>query len=457
MTRVRPLLLVVTFAGAAAAGAARADGARLQGVASCAATACHNANGPPGSQGSEYTTWAAADPHARAYRVLFEERSVRMAKNLKLPGGRPEKADLCLNCHVYPNLSSHVSRSERFRPGDGVGCEACHGAAEQWLSTHYLDGPGKEGMANTKDLRVRAEVCVRCHVGAGDMDVNHDLIAAGHPRLRFEYGAYLASYPGKHWKTQRDRDRYPDLEARAWVLGQLVSAEAALKLLSHRADKAREGGKPWPEFAEYNCAACHHGLTGERGRQERGFGPWTAGSLPWGTWYYPLLPTLDQQMPGKGAKDALQNLKKLLRARVPDEKRVADEAGKAAKVLRDWLESLNLDKPETNPALLKRRYDRLLADLAADGQGLAAAKAGKDRAPANWDGATQLYLGLAALRHGLSDLGETRQGFKEDLQDLRRHLEKAFPEERDQLYNSPSRFEPAEVEKALRRIRERLK
>jgi hypothetical protein len=384
-----------------------------------------------------------------------------MAKNLKLAEGRPDKAGLCLSCHVYPNLSFDLSRSERFRLGDGVGCEACHGAAEKWLGTHYLDGPGKEGMTNTKDLRVRAEVCVRCHVGDGDMDVNHDLIAAGHPRLRFEFGAYLASYPGKHWKTSEDRRRNPDLEARAWVIGQLVSGEAALKLLSHRADKARRDNRtPWPEFAEYNCAACHHNLTGERGRQERGFGPWTAGALPWGTWYYPLLPTLDRLMPGKDAKDVLQKLNQLMRVRVPDEKQVADEAGKTARILRGRLNDLKLEMPETDPALLTSRYQPLLTALARDEQGLAATKADKDRDPANWDGATQLYLGLAAVRHGLSDLDEkwkVRPGLKEAIQELRQHLEKAFPEERDKLYNSPSRFNPAEVEKSLRQVQERLK
>jgi hypothetical protein len=459
MNRVRPFLLLMMLAGVASApSVAKADHAAsplLQGVASCAATACHNANGPPGSKGSEYTTWAVSDPHARAFRVLFEERSVRMLKHLQLAEGRPEKAVLCLRCHVYPDLSSP---SERFRLNDGVGCESCHGAAEKWLSTHYLDNPGKDGMTNTKDLRVRAEVCVRCHVGDGDMDVNHDLIAAGHPRLRFEYGAYLANYPGKHWKTSQDRKCYPDLEARAWVIGQLVSAEAALKLLKHRADGAQgKDGKPWPEFAEYNCAACHHDLTGKLDRQERGFGPRNARELPWGTWYFPLLPTLERQMPGKGPKDSLRQLNQLMRVRAPDEKQVADEAGKAAKVLRDWLNDLNLEKPETNPMLLKNRYQHLLAALAGDEQGLAAAKAEKDHDPANWDGATQLYLGLAAVRHGLSDLGENRPGLKEALLDMRSLLEKAFTEKRDQLYNSPTQFKPAKVEEALRRIQERLK
>src|SRR5262249_30811062 len=147
------------------------------------------------------------------------------------------------------------------------------------------------GFHDTKNLRSRAEACIRCHVGDREMDVNHDLIAAGHPRLRFEYGAYLANYP-KHWKESADRARNPDHQARAWLIGQLVSARASLRLLAHRAEA---GGKPWPEFSEYNCAACHHDLGGkERG----GLGSRQAGDLPWGTWYLALVPELARRAPG---------------------------------------------------------------------------------------------------------------------------------------------------------------
>ena len=42
------------------------SGLQLQGVGSCSAAACHGYNGPKGSKGSEYTTWAGPDKHSRA-------------------------------------------------------------------------------------------------------------------------------------------------------------------------------------------------------------------------------------------------------------------------------------------------------------------------------------------------------------------------------------------------------
>src|SRR5262249_17333411 len=197
---------------------------------------CHHANGPRGSPRSEYTTWATYDPHARAGTTLFGKKSLTIEKNFKgladLADAHPEKDLLCLNCHVQPRLTEAAARHERFSLIDGVGCEACHGPAEKWVSRHYTDewrGKTAEekarlGMTNTRDLRVRAEVCVACHVGSGDSDVNHDLIAAGHPRLRFEFGAYLANYP-RHWSETKDKEGRADFEAQAWLIGQAVSAQ----------------------------------------------------------------------------------------------------------------------------------------------------------------------------------------------------------------------------------------
>lgn len=468
MNRLRSLLLLAAVTGTTCAWVARparatqegapdpsGGGARLQGVASCAAAACHNANGPPGSRGSEYSAWAAYDPHSRAYRVLFDERSRRMVKNLRrledVNKAHPEKECLCLGCHVFPHYSDQTAANERFSLGDGVGCEACHGAAERWLTSHYrrklTEAEKPElGMNRTRDLRVRAETCVRCHVGDGEMDVNHDLIAAGHPRLRFEYGAYLAGYPGKHWRTAADRDRNRDLEGRAWVLGQLVSAEAALKLLGHRAAGAKaDDGKPWPEFAEYECAACHHALTGKNERQRRGSGNGPVGTFAWGTWYYPLLPILGEQLPGRRGTELLTKLDGLMRARVPPEDDVTQQARKAAEVLHT-----RLDEAE-RVTWTRDRYRELLTALASDKQG---------SADATWDGAAQRYLGIAAVYNGLSDLDapfKARPGLKDAILGLRRHLEDAFPEGRDKLYNSPSRFDPATVAKQLRQIQGSLK
>jgi hypothetical protein len=141
---------------------------------------------------------------------------------------------------------------------------------------------------------------------------------------------------------------------------------------------------------------------------------------------------------------------------VPHAKQVAYEASRTAEALHEWLDHLHLETREKNPPMLKERYQLLLAALAQDEHSLTAAKTATDHTPANWDSATQLYLGLAALRHGLSDLGDNRPGLKEALVSLRRHLEQAFPEEHDRLYNSPSRFNPAEIDIALRQIQEQL-
>src|SRR4051812_25959194 len=118
MRPARPLLLGLVVAGSFAWGArpqppragdtARSrPGGKAQGVASCAAAACHNGNGPRGSKGSEYGTWMAVDPHSRGYTVLFDKKSRQIARKLwpRTHGDKPhpEKERLCLSCHVFPD------------------------------------------------------------------------------------------------------------------------------------------------------------------------------------------------------------------------------------------------------------------------------------------------------------------------------------------------------------------
>jgi hypothetical protein len=421
----------------------------LQGVGSCSAASCHGYNGPKGSKGSEYTTWVTHDPHSRAYTVLFEERSRLIEKNLhqleRLALARPEKDPLCLSCHVYPAPDLETSpRHERFFEGDGVGCEACHGRAEKWLSTHYRVPKGTRqlpGMIDTRDLRTRAEVCVRCHVGEREMDVNHDLIAAGHPRLRFEYGAYLANYHFRHWKERDDTARDADHEARAWMIGQLVSARKALELLSYRAANAR---KPWPEFAEYNCAACHHNLTGKDENRPRGPGRLPVGALPWGTWYQPMVPILAAQLTPERELTVLKRLPELMSKRLPDRSTVVSAAQAGTRALEECLQAM------LRTGVGKERLEALLAELARSrGNNLA-----------TWESATQLYLGIAALHQALSDLDAaygTRPGTREAVRGLGAELQNAFSEKRENLYSSPSRFDPAAIERRLKEIEERLR
>ena len=92
------------------------------------------------------------------------------------------------------------------------------------------------GLTPLGDLSVRTRTCAGCHIGAPPLDglpvrnMNHDMIAAGHPQLHFEMGSFLANVP-KHW---RGRDEGPDFEARAWAVGQVASARAATRIIRWR-------------------------------------------------------------------------------------------------------------------------------------------------------------------------------------------------------------------------------
>jgi hypothetical protein len=244
----------------AAGAASAAHNLEWQGVASCASTACHGGNGPRGSKGSEYTTWVLDDRHTQAYQILFDDRSRLIEKNLRhlknVKEAHAEADQLCQRCHAM-NAENGPHR-DSFVRNDGIGCESCHGPAQEWLGLHYArdwrdkkpEEKRKLGYWPLKSLGERARLCVSCHVGDTEKQVNHDLIAAGHPRLNFEFGAFQAIMP-KHWREAGENAR-PDFEARAWAVGQVVSAQAALALLGHR---ARTTSSPWPEFAEYDCFA----------------------------------------------------------------------------------------------------------------------------------------------------------------------------------------------------------
>ncbi len=463
----RLLALTVTFVAALAVSARVAAQEApllrlgLRGAGSCAAAACHNAGDAPGYTGREYALALPRDPaesrmtldrHARAYDVLLDPRSRRIERNLRrLPradDARPEKDVLCLRCHVQPNFDRHPvlvrDGVPQFRVEDGVSCEACHGPAERWLATHFRPGwrelpPSARlarGQIDTPSLVGRVGVCVDCHVGAPGMDVNHDLIAAGHPRLNFEFSGFHFVLH-KHWDYARDinpaadpRGR-PDFEARAWLVGQVASARADLLLLADRAEaSAHDPQRPWPEFAAYDCFACHHDLKGQSWRQAQGFGKDKAGRLRQNAWYTALLPEAlaDLGGPSEPLGALLDGLRREMEAPRPDRGRVAEQARRAAALLDARLVPLG-DAPLPVDAMLRRL-----------------ARAAPERAT-SWDGTAQVYLALSALVRADRDMGRPAPLPPLELPRLRDLL--LFPAG----YNSPVSFDPVKLRQALDPLR----
>lgn len=259
-----------------------ASAAMMLGAGSCATSSCHG--GPSAGnhdvQSFAATLWATRDPHAGAYETLHEPRSLRMAALLGI--GAPHRERQCLACH-----SVQAERESPLPPAvlaDGVACGSCHGDATHWIAVHTLPSwkqlePAERaalGYHDLADVTARVRTCIPCHVGDESREVDHDLVAAGHPRLAFEFAAYQRLWP-RHWSPRTAAESQPDFAARSWAVGQAEMLAAVARLLADRAERAAAtdaavasdveaapAATRWPEFAEFDCYACHRALSPER-------------------------------------------------------------------------------------------------------------------------------------------------------------------------------------------------
>ena len=243
----------------------------IRGAASCATSSCHG--GPKAGvlsadapQGSEYPLWFERDPHAHSWKTISSEASVKIL--IKLGILRDGKiADMagyqnCLACH---NTDRNLGKDQITpRIAEGVGCESCHGPSQAWYDRHF-QGPSSTnaakrdlGMTDSSPLVHRAKICTTCHVGSRDRDMNHDIIAAGHPALYFDMAVYHEAYP-KHWRDLEQNNK--TFRAQLWLAGQIAAADSELELIQSRASKSLSVST-WPELSIYQCNSCHTTLNG---------------------------------------------------------------------------------------------------------------------------------------------------------------------------------------------------
>ena len=274
LTALFAVALVLFGAGltggiAPAVAAPSADSGVHVGVASCAGSTCHGRQEATGKvvRQDELLRWqddsSAAGAHSRSFRVLSSARSQAIAGRLGLASAT--SAPMCLGCHADPA----PNHGARFQLSDGVGCEACHGGAQNWLSSHYAvnashAGNVSNGLVPLENPRVRANNCLDCHFGSdrSGQYVNHRIMSAGHPRLSFELD--LFSTLQQHWNEDGD---YTQRKSRAgnvkmWAVGQAVALERALSLYQNPGI-AQEG--VFPEFTFFDCHTCHRRISDDPG------------------------------------------------------------------------------------------------------------------------------------------------------------------------------------------------
>jgi len=351
--------------------------------------------------------WISHDPHAQSYNTLLSGESQRMVA--KLGWGPAHQQPACLACHA-PEGAAPLTVSHRSSATDGVGCESCHGAAEHWLAAHKTDDwafstaaqKAALGFRNLDHLAVRSENCASCHLGSpgkpgspvkpgspgklGSLrrEVNHDLIAAGHPRLMYEMSSLHARLP-KHWRDESQPKA--TLDARLWAVGRVAAAEGSLALLESRASDSHQSGeqRAWPEFSEYDCYACHHDLAEPSWRQDSerlatdGVAP---GGMRWGGWNLALLPHAVGSQPIAG-DSRLAELKQEMSRPLPARQKIVTLARAARESLAGQAADLAA-RPISRDDL--QRYLHKLSQPDATSH-------------ASWDLSAQRFLALAAVHY----------------------------------------------------------
>lgn len=273
MQSTQLLLLFGALLGAASAAAAplpQHDDFKHMGVATCASSICHGktaAQTDSNVQLNEYRLWSTKDYHSRAYQVLRNSESSAMAKALGLANA--QTAGICLDCHTDHVPSER--RGPKFQLTDGVGCEGCHGGAQNWLRSHTEPDVTHQdnldaGLYPVADPIARADLCLSCHMGTKDKFATHAIMAAGHPRLSFELDTFTANQPA-HYTVDKDyiarKGEHP--VGYLWAVGQVEMAKRQLALIdSHNLGKSLAQGMI--ELAIYDCHSCHQGMTPRRGR-----------------------------------------------------------------------------------------------------------------------------------------------------------------------------------------------
>ncbi len=371
----------------------------LVGYLSCASATCHGGALPLKQPHAPYwrtslSVWQAKDRHAHAGVALLSEQSQAIVRSLYPETSSSENDrgpldiasrqyrqvlnDRCVGCHatVARDQLCQSEPIELEQVYQGVSCESCHGPASAWIDAHTQltwkarDAKYSSGMYNTDDWLARIEMCSRCHIGhrpSAEMetaagipndgiirDMNHDLIAAGHPALRFD-GWLFAENSVPHWEDPLTTDTGSSSHLVRYESARLLALAVAATLERQRLVDHRSGSAvPWPEFSQFDCFSCHHDFQKNNFRSRVGL----VGQPDWNPWFTGLLP-------GRMGGQTLAQLR--LDTASDDEAAVArlEILGRIARVAREKAHD-TFDKPPRPQSALANLRSAISIDVPLD-------------------------------------------------------------------------------------------
>ena len=154
------LTMAVGFVALGAAARAADSPHAYVGVKNC--KMCHN----KAETGKQYDIWAASK-HAKAYESLASPEAKAKAKELGIED--PQKDAKCLNCHVT-SVAALNDTTSKVTAGEGISCEACHGAGGDYKSKKVMEGitAGTVDPASVGLIKPTEETCKGCHKPEGN-------------------------------------------------------------------------------------------------------------------------------------------------------------------------------------------------------------------------------------------------------------------------------------------------
>jgi len=458
---------------------------RYNGPGSCSASACHG-----GAQiaakttrdqtrthiwQNEYFIWATQDPHFKAFTTLQADRSKKISQLLNRSTS-PEQDPQCLGCHA---LAPQRPMQARLFAPEGVSCENCHDASSAWFENHFQrDSTTAKsiefGMYPIRDSVQRSTKCLSCHMGTEKYDVDHQMIAAGHPDLFFELDLFSAKMP-RHWATPnelnqdfKDVAKDPNYEVRLWAVGQAVQLHTALDRLAWRAERAQHpapGQLPkWPELSELDCFSCHHSVNSnwldpnydrfaanshprsfDSWRQKRGYEGRDPGSPPWNSAHFTifrvLLKIIDRE-DSENLKTKLHDLYQVASKLNSSPKDVGQKAQDAARFAAGLVEKVANEFKNTSSESKKPILRQIMLEISAEADSIA-----------NQDtrSAEQAYMALDSLFRSYDGI---KTGERLDT-GAHRYVGSAI-EALYKQFDNPSAYDAPDFAKALRNIHNAL-
>jgi len=129
--------------------------------------------------GYQFSMWRTSR-HALAYAALATSAGYSIAKEMGIKGN-PQENPKCLKCHTTAHSNPAGGFLESYSPGEGVGCEACHGAGSEYSEEAVMRDRRTARTAGLAELT--RGTCLRCHENAHLKPFDYEAVLAkiAHP------------------------------------------------------------------------------------------------------------------------------------------------------------------------------------------------------------------------------------------------------------------------------------